>query len=329
MLTKRQLLELWKRYDFKPNKRLGQNFLIDKNVKDKIIKYINPEATDIILEIGAGFAELTVDLAMKAKKVAALEKDRRITRILKYEILKDKGDIEIVESDFLRYTFKEPFNKFVGNLPYYITTPIIEKLLGLKSIRLRQRRNFKAGKLRRISTEAQRELVRRSQTRKVFDVGGSNSAKVDKNLPEIYITVQREYADRILANSGTKDYSSLSCFIQQNMGIRKLMSIKRFCFFPVPKVDSVFLKLSYLETPKVRVKNEELLFKIIRGAFQQRRKMLLNSLSGKAIKGMDKNTLGSILEDAGIDKNARPEELSLEEFGKIADRMYNDSHETR
>lgn len=275
MLTKKELVELWKRYDFRPNKRLGQNFLIDKNVKDKIIKCINPKETDIILEIGAGFAELTVDLAMKAKKVLALEKDKRITRILKYEILKDKGGVEIVESDFLRYTFKGPFDKFVGNLPYYITTPIIEKLLGLKF----------------------------------------------KKTKEIYIMVQREYADRILANPGTKDYSSLSCFVRQNADIKKLMSINRNCFFPVPKVDSVFLKLSYLDTPKVKVRNEELLFKIIRKAFQQRRKMLLNSLSGKAIKDMDKNTLGSILEDAGIDKNARPEELSLEEFGKIADRM--------
>ena len=275
MLIKKQLLELWKKYDFKPNKRLGQNFLIDKNVKDKIIRYINPKENDIILEIGAGFAELTKDLSNRVKRVIALEKDKRITHVLKSEVLKDINNIKIEESDFLKYRLRNKFSKIVGNLPYYITTPIIERFLEPE---------FKG-------------------------IGG------------IFIMVQREYANRMMAIPRSKDYSSLSCFVQYRMDIAKLMSISRYCFFPKPEVDSVFLKLNILRTPRVKVHDEDLLSNIIRCAFQQRRKTLVNSLS-KKILNIEKDELTRVLQDLGINRNSRPEELSLEEFGKIGDRLW-------
>lgn len=273
MLTKRELLELWNRYNFRPNKRLGQNFLVDKNIKEKIVHYINPNINDTILEIGAGFGELTLDLARKAKKIIAVEKDRRIIDIFKKELLGACENIELVESDFLKIPINAGFTKYVGNLPYFITTPIIEKLLEPE---------VKAG-------------------------------------ADIYIMVQREYALRMLSGPGTKDYSSLSLFVRFHTEAEKLMTVARSCFFPVPNVDSIFLRLRRLSEPRIKVRSDDLFFKIIRCAFNKRRKTVLNSLSAMPLDNINKNSVRAVLEKAGIDERTRPEDLSLEEFARLAD----------
>ena len=273
MFSKNELLSLWHKYKFRAKKRYGQNFLVDGNVRDKIIHFIDPSPGDVILEIGAGFGEMTLPLAGHGASVTALEKDRRIVDILRREILAGSPNIELLECDCLEYEFHKPFNKVVGNLPYYITTPIIEKLLSAKG-----------------------------------------------NIKAIFIMVQREYADRMAAKAGSKEYSSLSCFIQYRTRIRKLMTIRNTCFFPAPKIDSVFLEITPLESPTVSVKHEGLLFKLIRLSFQQRRKTLRSSLVRQKIL-KNKGEVAHILESLGINVNARPEDLSLEEFNMYSRRI--------
>ena len=274
MLTKKQLRKLWEEYSFRPNKRYGQNFLIDTNVKDKIINFINPICGDSILEIGAGFGELTIDLARGASNVTAIEKDKRISRILKESLLKDIENLDLVECDFLEYALLKKFNKIAGNLPYYIATPIIEKLLSAKG-----------------------------------------------KAESIFIMVQREYAERILAKPGRKDYSSLSCFVQFQAKIKRLITVKKECFFPEPKVDSIFLEMKPLKKPEIYVRDEKFFFRIIRSSFQQRRKTLRSSLSGQGITALAKSRISDILEDIGINRNARPEDISLEDFARLSDAL--------
>jgi len=273
MLTKSELVQLWKKNDFRPKRRLGQNFLIDKNIKNKIIEFINPDVNDKILEIGAGFGEITIDLSERAKKVIAIEKDKKILAILKKEVLKNTRNISLVEGDVLKIDIAEHFNKVVGNLPYYISTAIIEKLFDIK----------------------------------------------DKKDVEIFIMLQKEYVDRITAKPGGKEYSSISLYVQMHVDVKKLMNIKRTCFYPIPDVDSSFIKLVKRDI-SVNVKNKEFLNKIIRSAFQQRRKKIINALSFGGFLA-DKGALENRLKNV-INENARPEDLSLEDYCKIANALW-------
>jgi len=273
VLTKRELITLWKEYGFRATRRYGQNFLIDRNVKDKIIRFINPGRDENILEIGSGFGELTIALAHVARHVTAVEKDRRIIRIFNERLIGGEGNISLEACDFLDYPMKKRFDKIVGNLPYYVTTPILERLL------------------------------------ERCPLGG------------IYIMVQREYADRLCAEPGCGDYSSLSIYVRFYADVRKLLTVKRSCFFPVPKIDSVFLELRPLEKDRVIIKDKGLFFKIVRGSFQQRRKKVSTALCGQKIVDIDKNKLNGILEKVGVANTVRPEELSIEQFAAITNLL--------
>jgi len=280
MITKKNLVDLWKETGFKASRSMGQNFLVDGNIKNKIISEIDPKKSDRILEIGPGFGELTMDLAERSGEVTAVEKDRRIAAILTGHILKDFGDnVTVVNADILEYDLAGIYTKIVGNLPYYITTPIIEK---------------------------------------IFESG---------TYPEIFIMVQQEYADRMLAVPGTKDYSSLSCFVQFYAEIMKNIKVSRTCFFPVPKVDSCFLRLKTVRGGRIKVKDAGLLFKIIRSGFNQRRKTLRRSLCGQHIVDMDKEDLAGILKESGFNPDARPEDLSLRDFAVLADKLKEERNE--
>ena len=275
MVTKKQLLKIWQEYGFRPSRRYGQNFLIDNNIKEKIIRFVNPKVQEVILEVGPGFGQLTEDLAALAHYVIAVERDHRIVKIVKNKIFKDTANVDIVECDFLKYKIGKKVKKVVGNLPYYITTPIIEKLLAL---------------------------------------GNAHDL-------EMFLMVQREYADRMLANPGDDDYSALSCFVQFHADIKQLMRVKRSCFFPEPKVDSVFLRIKPFAVPKVKVRSKEFLSKVIRFSFQQRRKTIVNSLC-RGVGRFDRDILEGILKQLHMDRKTRPENLSLIDFAKIADALF-------
>jgi len=277
MLTQTQVKQILSENNIHPKKRLGQNFLIDRNIKDKIIKIADVKPSDVILEIGPGLGALTEDLAKKAKRVVAVEKDRALTGILK-DLLGGYKNVTVEQGDFLKMGSKNgdtlllkqgvPIFKVIGNLPYYITTPILSRLIENR-----------------------------------------------KHINSILVTIQKEVAQRIVAGPGSKDYGSLSLYLQYYTEPTIEMTISKSCFYPQPEVSSCLVKMLVREKPPVSVKNEELLFKIIRAAFNQRRKTLANTLKPicKDIK--------SILESAGINPACRGETLTLEKFAQIANKI--------
>jgi 16S rRNA (adenine1518-N6/adenine1519-N6)-dimethyltransferase len=278
MLTKSKLKEIFLKYDLAPLKRLGQNFLIDGNIKDKVIKEARISKDDVVLEIGPGLGALTLDLAGLAGKVIAVEKDRKASAALRDLAGADVENLEIYNEDILKFDLKNIFSgrkiKVVGNLPYYITTPIIEYLI---------------------------------DNRKMID--------------SAVIMVQREVAARLLAGPGAEDYSSLSCFVRYFAHPEYVYTVKRGSFYPSPDVDSSILTLTFLDKPSVSVNDEEVFFRIVRGAFNQRRKSLINSLSREAVLNISKERLSTVLEGIDIDPSVRPETLSLAQFAKIANAV--------
>lgn len=279
MLTVTELKSVLSRYGITPRKYLGQNFLVDNNMAAAVVKACGFSREDRVLEIGPGFGALTQLISLAVKKVVAVEKDRAVCAALA-ELVKTVTNIELICSDFLKLDLDGIFPeeqgriKVIGNLPYYITTPIVEKLILNKD-----------------------------------------------RLEAIFITVQKEVAHRICAKPGGKDYGSLSCFAQFYTNPAILLEIDKRAFYPQPEVDSSFLRLSVLDKPPVDVDNEEKFFGVIRSAFGKRRKTILNSLLYAEFINLDKAALASLIKRIGLNPLARPEELSLGEFAKIANSL--------
>lgn len=257
----------------KPKKALGQNFLTDKNVLRKLVASYCFKPDERILEIGAGYGELTKLIADRVAFVYAVEIDAGLCKALS-ENTEALANIKIINRDILRFNLKKYFAriknkiKVVGNIPYYITTPIIENLF-----------------------------------------------KYRDRVESIFITVQKEFAKRIVAKAGSKEYGSFSCFVQYYTIPKILFLIKKGSFSPVPKVDSCLLELKIREAPAVDVKDEKLFFKVIRASFNKRRKTLRNSLED--IVPLEK--LVHFFDKYHIDSNIRPEDLTLQDFAHLAD----------
>ncbi len=252
---------------FFPKKSLGQNFLVSPHVQEKIIAACELTPADVVLEIGPGQGVLTRPLADRVKKVLAIEKDNFLAPQLEKEFAGTNVTIE--HADILKYPFEQlpaPM-KVVGNLPYNIATPIIEKVLAY-------RHKFSA----------------------------------------FYLTVQLEYGNRIVAQPGSKEYGSLSCFVQYYARARKLFKIPPSAFRPAPKVDSCFLSLHMRPEPAREARDEEFLFKLIRACFSQRRKTIRNSLA--VIYGREETE--ELLRALKIDQRLRAEDLSLEDYVRLA-----------
>lgn len=259
-------------YDFKFKKSLGQNFLIDKNFVDKIIDIADIE-NENVLEIGPGIGTITYEMAKTAKKVLAVEIDENLIPILKQN-LEEFSNVKVINQDILKVDLKklieEEFNnqsfKVVSNLPYYITTPIIELL-------------------------------------------------ITSNFPckDMTIMVQKEVAQRMVASANDKDYSSLSVFVKFYSDGKILVNLPKTVFMPQPKIDSSILNL------KLRIYDEKVnqkkLFNLVRAGFNKRRKTILNSLSDVA----SKEDLKIAFEKTGLRENLRAENLSLDDFIKLAD----------
>jgi len=231
--------EIIKKYGFKMTKSLGQNFLINENILDKIIESADISSDDVVLEIGTGIGTLTQRLCENAKKVIAVEIDKNLIPILN-ETLSDYDNITIINKDILKTDINEELKnlsvnqkiKVVANLPYYITTPIIMKVLEDKV-----------------------------------------------NVDCMVLMLQKEVADRMNATPSTKDYGSLSIAVQYYCDTDIVCKVPKSSFIPEPNVDSLVLKLVVNEKRKVEINDEELFFKIVRGSFSKRRKTILNSLS--------------------------------------------------
>ena len=275
---------IMKKYKITANKRLGQNFLINDDVVEKIIMASKINKEDLVIEIGPGLGTLTKPLLENAGKVILIELDNKMIKILE-DRFKLYNNFEIINLDVLKVDLKEIIKKekkgkiknvkVVANLPYYITTPIIMKLL---------------------------------------------EDRLD--IESITVMVQKEVANRLIANPGDKDTGAITYTINYYTNPKGVVDVDKTSFLPAPEVDSKVIKLDVLKTPKVNVQNEELLFKIIKIAFMQRRKTLLNSLANSNLFGK-KSEIEKILETLNIEKEIRAEKLTLEDFVNIANKFDN------
>jgi 16S rRNA (adenine1518-N6/adenine1519-N6)-dimethyltransferase len=272
--------EFLKEHGIKIKKRLGQNFLIDEEILNRIVEVADLSKDDIVIEIGPGMGTLTKKLAKKAQKVLAIEIDENLIKLLK-ETLKSYSNVEIIQADILKINLKKLTNselrtpnselKVVANLPYYITTPIVIHLLKAREI-----------------------------------------------LSNIVIMVQKEVGRRMVAKPRTKDYGALSLLVQYYTKPQIAVKVSRSAFLPEPKVDSCVVNLEVLGKPAVEVKDEELFFKVARAAFEQRRKALKNALSQTRDLRLSKKKALEILEKADIKPLRRGETLNLEEFARLS-----------
>lgn len=269
------------RYGFNFQKKFGQNFLIDENIVEKIVREAGVTKDDFVLEIGPGIGTMTQILCENAREVVAVEIDTKLIPILKEDTLRYYDNVTVINEDILKLDInkivEEKNNgkpiKVVANLPYYITTPIIMGLF-------------------------------------------ENHVALDS----ITIMVQKEVADRMQVGPGTKDYGALSLAVQYYAKPEIVLNVPASCFMPRPNVDSAVIRLNRYQTPAYDVKNEKLLFNLIKASFLQRRKTMLNSVSN-GLSNVTKEDLANALESMGLPKTVRGEALTLEQFVELSNLL--------
>ncbi|MFZ5597199.1 MAG: 16S rRNA (adenine(1518)-N(6)/adenine(1519)-N(6))-dimethyltransferase RsmA [Bacillota bacterium] len=277
--TARSLLD---KYGFRCRKSLGQNFLVDGNIVNKIIDSAILEKEDVVLEIGPGLGVITRAAAARAGSVVALELDRALLPILE-ETLQGLENVYVVQGDAMEADFDAIVRsrtghsgsyKMIANLPYYITTPLIMRIL----------------------------------------TGGYN-------VTSLVIMVQQEVAERITAPPGGRDYGALTVAVRFYTEARYLFRVPGTVFIPRPDVDSAVICLSRRAGPPVEVPDEELFFKVVRGSFGKRRKTLLNAL-GSVFTDIPREMLKELITKAGVDPGRRGETLDLGEFAGVTREIH-------
>lgn len=274
---------IMKKYNIKANKNLGQNFLVSSDAINQIVNSGEIEKDDLIIEIGPGLGTLTKELLERAKKVICVELDNKMVEILN-ERFSLYDNLEILNQDILKTDLKEIIKKeknqnnikdvkIIANLPYYITTPIIMKLL---------------------------------------------EEKLD--LKSITVMIQKEVAERLIATPGEKNTGAITYTVYYYAEAKKIAEVPNTSFIPEPEVTSEVIRLDIRKNPPVETKNIEMMFKIIKNAFMQRRKTLLNSLTNtKIFKNKEEGT--KILKTLNLNENIRAEELTLKKFAEITDLL--------
>ena len=259
--------------NFNLKKKFGQNFIIDENIIDSIINKAEIDATTLVLEIGPGAGSLTYKLAKKAKNVLCYEIDVTLKEILKNN-LQEFNNVDIIYEDFLKTDVINQIKKYnfeklyvVANLPYYITTPILIKLI-------------------------------------------EDQITVDK----IVVMVQKEVGDRFKAKPNSRDYNSLSVYLNYYFNVKKLLDVSRNVFIPKPNVDSIVVEFTKKERKKL--KDEQLFFKLVRDSFKQKRKNLRNNLNG-----YDLDKIEEVLRKYNFDLTTRAEQLDIDIFIDIANNL--------
>ncbi len=266
----------------RPNKRLGQNFLIDEEVISTIIEASGVTKDTLVLEIGPGTGALTLPLAESAGHVIAVDLAPDMIDGLRIKTF-GMDNVELIQGDILETDIKRISEesmkehglselRIIGNLPYYITTPIIMKLLDS-----------------------------------------------DTGAKSITVMMQKEVGDRIAAEPGTRASGAITYPVHYHAEVSEICDVPRECFYPVPGVDSVVLRLDLRDEPAVEVKSEEMLMRCVKAGFSMRRKTLLNALG--SLNSYDKKSLSEALTAAGIDPGRRAESLTLEEFARLADSL--------
>ena len=278
-----ETITVLQRYGFNFQKKYGQNFLIDTHVLDKIIGAAEIGRDDFVLEIGPGIGTMTQYLAEAAREVVAVEIDRNLLPILQ-ETLSDYDNVKVIHADVLSLDLEKLVQEENGGRPIKVVANLPYY----------------------ITTPIIMGLF-------------------ENHVPikSITVMVQKEVADRMQVGPGTKDYGALSLAVQYYAKPYIVANVPPNCFMPRPKVGSAVIRLERYEEPPVKVKDEKLMFRIIRASFNQRRKTLANGLKNSAELDYTKEEIEAAIEALGRGASIRGEALTLEEFAKLADFLYD------
>lgn len=277
--TKKRTSEIVDKYNFSFKKSLGQNFIIDVNILQKIIEAAQINQTSGVIEVGPGIGSLTEQLALSAQNVVSYEIDQRLLPILD-DTLGKYDNVQIVNKDILQASLQKDIENYfdeeqeihlVANLPYYVTTPILLHVLHSKA-----------------------------------------------NIETMTVMMQKEVAERIAAKPNTKAYGSLSIAIQYYSEAKVVMDVPKSVFIPQPNVVSSVLHVKLRKEPLVSVKDEDFFFKLVQASFTHRRKTLRNNLRSYFKQLFTKEQLEVAFEQSNIDGARRGESLSIEEFANLA-----------
>ena len=276
-------IEVLQKYNFAFQKRFGQNFLIDTHVLEKIIASANITKDDFVLEIGPGIGTMTQYLAEAAREVAAVEIDNTLIPILA-DTLKDWDNVTVINNDVLKVDLRQLAIEKNGGRPIKVVANLPYY----------------------ITTPIIMGLF-------------ENKVPIDS----ITIMVLKEVADRMQVGPGTKDYGALSLAVQYYAKPQIVANVPPNCFMPRPKVGSAVIRLEKYEQPPVQVKDEKLMFRIIRASFNQRRKTLVNGLKNSQELSFTKEEIEKALTGCGLSLNVRGEALTLEQFAELANAFYD------
>ncbi len=280
-MIKNNTSEIIKKHGLKLTKALGQNFLTDFSVVQRIVDASDMDKDTLAIEIGPGVGSMTRELAERSAGVAAIEIDKRLIPALN-DNLSDYSNVSIINEDIMKADidaiiekYRELYNaksvKVVANLPYYITTPIIMRFL---------------------------EEV--------------------KGVDKMVFMVQKEVAERMVSGPGTKDYGALSVAVQFYSNPKIIFDVPPHCFIPQPEVHSTIIGLDILSEPPVEVDDKNLYFKIVKASFGQRRKTLVNALSNSGFFNKNKEQIKQIIEEMGLNENIRGEVLTVAQFAQLS-----------
>ena len=275
-------IEILQKYDFSFQKKFGQNFLIDTHVLDKIIHAAHITKEDMVLEIGPGIGTMTQYLAEAAGKVIAVEIDRNLIPILE-DTLSEYNNVRVINEDVLKLDLRK----------------LADEKNGGKAIKVVANLPYY------ITTPIIMGLF-------------ENHVPVES----ITVMVQKEVADRMQTGPGNKDYGALSLAVQYYAEPYIVANVPPNCFMPRPKVGSAVIRLTRHETPPVEVKDEKLMFDIIRASFNQRRKTLANGLNNSDKITCSKEIITKAIEKLGKGASVRGEALSLQEFAKLSNDIF-------
>lgn len=272
-------IEVIKKYEFCFQKKFGQNFLIDGHVLDKIIAGAGVTKDDMVLEIGPGIGTMTQYLAEAAGKVVAVEIDRNLLPILQ-ETLADYDNVKVIHADVLSLDLEKLVQEENGGRPIKVVANLPYYI-----------------------------------TTPII------MALFEQHVPlaNVTVMVQKEVAARMKSGPGSKDYGALSLAVQYYAEPYIVANVPCNCFMPRPNVDSAVIRLTRYEEPPVQVKDEKILFKIIRASFNQRRKTLQNGLNNSSELNFTKDQIAAAIAEAGFSPSVRGEALTLEQFAKLTD----------
>ncbi len=276
----KKTIEILNKYHFVFQKKFGQNFLIDTHVLEKIMRAADITEEDLVLEIGPGIGTLTQYLCENAREVVAVEIDRMLIPILREDTLSAYDNVEVVNEDILKYDIAGLVRDKNDGKPIKVVANLPYY----------------------ITTPIVMSLLER-----------------DLPIKSITVMVQKEVAERMQAGPGTKDYGALSMAVQYRADTYIAANVPPNCFMPRPNVGSCVIRLTKKDVPPVEVKSPELMFKLIRAAFNQRRKTLLNAIANSGELSFSKEKILEALKATGIPENERGEKLGLTEFGRLAD----------